>query len=254
VTLMKLVRIRRDAQIVWGLVEGEQVVIAGGDPFSGLTPTSDRVPLAGAELLAPVAPSKIIAIARNYRAHAAELNNPVPEAAPLFFFKPPSAVIGPRAAIVRPQGVGRIEHEAELAVVIGRRGKDISADRAFDFVLGYTCLVDVTARELQKTLGHFSQAKGYDTFCPLGPWIETELDPRDLRVSLRKNGALVQDGRTSELVHPIDRLIAAVSAVCTLEPGDVIATGTPKGVGPLEAGDRIEVEIEGIGALENVVA
>lgn len=250
---MKIARVRVGGAESWAVVRGERLELAGGDPFTGLAPTGIEVALADTTLLAPVTPRKVVAIARNYRAHAAEMSQPVPEEAPLFFLKSPTAVIGSGEAIVLPRGVGRIEYEGELAVIIGKTARHVPESRALDHVLGYTCLNDVTARELQRKLNHFTQAKGYDTFCPLGPWIETELDPRDLAIESRKNGQVVQSGRTSEMVHPIERLIAVLSEVFTLEPGDVIATGTPKGVGPLVAGDTLSVSVEGLGELSNPV-
>ena len=250
---MRIARVMTADGPRFGVVEAPYIHLRQGDPVEGLQPTGQAIPLEGAPLLPPVVPGKVVAIARHYRAHAAELGNAVPEA-PLFFLKPSTAVIGPNQVILRPPGVGRIEHEAELAVVIGKTAKGVSADRAMEHVLGYTALVDVTARELQKSLGHFTQAKGYDTFCPIGPWLQTELDPRDLAITARRNGTVVQAGRTTEMVHSIPALISFVSKVMTLEPFDVIATGTPKGVGPLEPSDTFEVEIEGIGVLRCSVA
>jgi 2-keto-4-pentenoate hydratase/2-oxohepta-3-ene-1,7-dioic acid hydratase in catechol pathway len=172
----------------------------------------------------------------------------------MFFLEPPSAVIGPGAPIVYPAHLSqRVEHEAELVVVIGRRARHVRRKDAFSYVLGYTCGNDVTARDLQRRDGQWSRAKGFDSFCPLGPWIETDLDITDLSIQCRVNGELRQDGRTKDLVFPLDQLIAYVSAVMTLEPGDVILTGTPAGVSPLQPGDRVAVEVEGIGVLENSV-
>lgn len=238
----------------WAVVDGDRLRVVRGEPHdTTLVPTGETIPLGEAALLPPAPAGKIVAIARNYRAHAAELGNAVPEEAPLFFFKPPTSLLPTEGAIEIPPDAGRVEYEGELAVVIGKRGRRIPAERALEHVLGYTCLIDVTARELQKKLGHFSQAKGYDTFCPLGPWLETDLDPHDLEIETRKNGERVQHGRTSQMVHSLERLIAYVSGVFTLEPYDVIATGTPEGVGPLLPGDQIEVQIQGIGTLRNVV-
>ncbi|MFO0723410.1 MAG: fumarylacetoacetate hydrolase family protein [Myxococcota bacterium] len=249
---MRIARAQTPEGPRWVVLEEERAIVLARPPFEGIERSAVVLPRAGLQLLAPVTPTKVVAIARNYRAHAAELGNAVPEA-PLFFLKPSTAVIGPGAAIVLPQGVGRVEHEAELGVVIQKRTKSVSEADALSHVLGYTALVDVTARELQKSLGHFTQAKGYDTFCPIGPWIETDLDPRDLAITARRNGAVVQAGRTAEMVHGVPALISFVSKVMTLEPGDVIATGTPKGVGPLVGDDRFEVEIEGIGTLACLV-
>jgi 2-keto-4-pentenoate hydratase/2-oxohepta-3-ene-1,7-dioic acid hydratase in catechol pathway len=206
------------------------------------------------ELLAPCEPSKIIGIGRNYAAHAAEHGAQVP-AEPLFFLEPPSAVIGPGAAILYPEYLSQhLEHEAELAVVMGRQARRVSREDALSFVWGYTCANDVTARDLQMRDGQWSRGKGFDTFCPLGPWIVPELDTTDLQVRCFVNGQVRQDGRTRDMIFSIDELIAYVSAAMTLEPGDVILTGTPSGVSPLLPGDRVAVEIEGIGRLENEVA
>lgn len=198
-------------------------------------------------------PSKIVCVGRNYAAHAKELGNEVP-AEPLLFLKAPSAVIRHEEAIVVPVLSERVEHEGELAVVIRKEAKALSdADDWRDYVLGYTCLNDVTARDLQRKDGQFTRAKSFDTFCPVGPWIETELDVEDLKVVTRVNGETRQSGRTSDMVFPVGYLIRYISQMMTLMPGDVIATGTPEGVGPLIAGDVCEVEIDGIGILKNTV-
>ena len=201
-----------------------------------------------ADLRCPVAPSKIVCIGRNYAAHAKELGNEVP-AEPLIFFKPPSALIGPGGSIVLPSESTRVEHEAELGVIIGKRCKAVSREEALSYVFGYTCVNDVTARDLQKKDGQWSRAKGFDTFCPVGPWIETELDPASCRVSCRVNGQARQDGVTTSMIFDVPTLIAYVSKMMTLEPGDLIATGTPEGVGLLTSGDCVEVEVSGIGIL-----
>jgi 2-keto-4-pentenoate hydratase/2-oxohepta-3-ene-1,7-dioic acid hydratase in catechol pathway len=191
-------------------------------------------------------------VGRNYSSHAAEHGAEVP-AEPLIFLKPPSAVIGPGAPIVLPAQSARVEHEAELAAVIGRRGRRIPREQGLEYVLGYTCGNDVTARDLQRSDGQWTRAKGFDTFCPLGPWIETELDPAAVEVTSRVNGVLRQQGNSGRMVLDIPTLISYVSHVMTLEPGDVILTGTPAGVGPLLAGDVVEVEVEGVGVLANPV-
>lgn len=214
-------------------------------------------PLSSLRLLAPVTPSKVVAIGRNYAAHAAELGNDVP-VRPLLFLKAPSGIVGPGDPIFLPPDSVRVEHEAELAVVIGRRCRHARPDQALSFVAGYTVLNDVTARDLQRADGQFARAKGFDSFCPIGPWVETSLSPEDLRVWCRVNrpdgrSELRQDGRTTDMVFGIEALIVAVSRVMTLEVGDVIATGTPEGVGPLLDGDRVVVGVEGIGELRNPV-
>jgi 2-keto-4-pentenoate hydratase/2-oxohepta-3-ene-1,7-dioic acid hydratase in catechol pathway len=206
------------------------------------------------EITGEFRPSKIVCIGRNYAAHAKELGNEVPSEA-LLFLKAPSSILLPGGEIVLPPQSERVEHEGELAVVIGRQAKDLTdADDWKECVLGYTCLNDVTARDLQKKDGQFTRAKSFDTFCPIGPHIETELEVGDLRVITRVNGEVRQDGKTSDMVFPVGFLVRYVSQMMTLMPGDVIATGTPEGVGPLLPGDACEVEIEGIGILRNSVA
>jgi 2-keto-4-pentenoate hydratase/2-oxohepta-3-ene-1,7-dioic acid hydratase in catechol pathway len=214
---------------------------------------TDFAPLLEARLLAPVQPSKIVCVGRNYREHAAELGNAMPSE-PLLFLKAPSSLVGHGAAIELPSASQRVEHEGELAVVIGRRAWRLSdAENPLDYVLGYTCANDVTARDLQRKDVQFTRAKSFDTFCPVGPYVETELDPLDLQVETRVNGEVRQRGRTSEMAFSVPFLIRYISHVMTLEPGDVISTGTPAGVGPLVEGDEVEVEVEGIGTLRNSV-
>lgn len=245
----------------FGQIDDDATVVAlAGDPiFSGVNPLGETHRLADVRLLAPVIPrSKVVAVARNYAEHAAELGNEVPEQ-PLFFLKPNTSVVGPGDTIVRPAGVERLDYEGELAIVIGRICKDVPADRVADVIYGMTVANDVTARDLQRgpDNGHFTRAKGFDSFCPLGPWIETEVDLDALaggaRIQTFLNGDVVQDGDTSHLVFDIPTLIAHVSGVMTLLPGDVILTGTPAGVGPMQPGDEIEVSISGLGSLINKV-
>ncbi len=253
---MKLIRTTHQGRACWGLVDGDRVHLHDDPPWGdGFRVDAARavLPRAGLALLAPVVPTKVVCVARNYRAHAAELGNEVP-AEPLFFLKPPSSLLAPGGTVRRPPSVGRVEYEGELGVVIGRRMSAVDEADALAHVFGCVPLVDVTARQLQKALGHFTQAKGYDTFCPVGPVVETELDAADVRLVTRKNGAVVQDGRTSLMVHGLAKLLSFISNVMTLEPGDLVATGTPEGVGPLEAGDRLEVAIEGLEPLEIHVA
>ena len=252
---MRLVRfsLGPSGPIRYGRLEGETVRPLAGPFWEGLAATGSGLPLGSVRLEPPVTPSKIIALGRNYLDHAKERNMPAPEE-PLLFSKTVSSVIGPGETIRIPAWVGRTDHEAELGVVIGRRCKGLTREEAGEAVLGVTCLNDVSARELQKHDGQFTRGKGLDTFCPLGPWIETGLDYRDLFVRAELNGRLVQDGRTSRMIHPVDKIIEYISRVMTLFPGDVIATGTPAGVGPLAHGDEIVVEIEGVGRLINRVA
>lgn len=232
----------------WFALDGDRARRFDGSPFEGARLGSHEIQFSAADLRAPVRPSKIICIGRNYAAHAKELGNDVPKE-PLLFLKAPSAVIGPGEAIVLPPQSTKVEHEAELGVVIGRRVKRASAAQALDSVYGYTCVCDVTARDLQKSDGQWSRAKGFDTFCPVGPWIETELDPKDLAVSCSVDGVVRQQGRTSQMIFDVPALIAYISAAMTLEPGDLIVTGTPEGVGPLAPGNRVVVAVEGIGEL-----
>ena len=207
----------------------------------------------GATLLAPVVPTKIVCVGRNYADHAKELGNEAP-AEPIIFLKPPSAVLAPGRSIMRPAISQRVDHEAELAIVIGTRTRNLKAADWREVVLGFTCANDVTARDIQKKDVQFTRGKSFDTFCPLGPCIETELDVSDVRLLARVNGEVRQDGRTSQMIFAPDFLIEFISSIMTLEPGDVILTGTPAGVGPLNAGDSVEIEIEGIGVLRNDVA
>jgi 2-keto-4-pentenoate hydratase/2-oxohepta-3-ene-1,7-dioic acid hydratase in catechol pathway len=197
-------------------------------------------------------PSKVVGIGLNYRAHAEEMKKPLPDE-PLLFLKPPSAIIGPDQAIVRPPGYARVDYEGELGVVIGKRARRVSVENALDFVAGYTCCNDVTVRDLQKKDVQYTRAKGFDSFCPIGPRVVAGLDPRNLRIVTRLNGEVRQASSTSDLIFDVPAIIAFVSNVMTLEEGDVISTGTPPGVGNLEPGDVVEVEIEGIGVLRNPV-
>jgi 2-keto-4-pentenoate hydratase/2-oxohepta-3-ene-1,7-dioic acid hydratase in catechol pathway len=211
--------------------------------------------LSSVALMAPVTPSKIVCIGRNYREHAKELNHEIPTE-PLLFLKPPSAVLAPGGSILRPTSLSqRVDHEGELGVVIGKRCRGLGeGDDVREFILGYTCVNDVTARDLQNKDGQWSRAKGFDTFCPIGPVVVSGLDPwGGVRVQTRVNGALRQDGTTADFLFPLDVVMRYISQVMTLEPGDVIATGTPAGVGPLQAGDTVEVSVEGVGSLRNPV-
>jgi 2-keto-4-pentenoate hydratase/2-oxohepta-3-ene-1,7-dioic acid hydratase in catechol pathway len=250
---MRIIRSLIDAQTAYGLVEGETVYRLDGSPFEPFTRGAPIGALESVELLAPCQPTKMVAIGRNYAEHAREHQAEVP-AEPLIFLKPPSALLAHRLPIILPPQSNRVEHEAELAAVIGKRARNVSQADAWAYLLGVTCANDVTARDLQRSDGQWSRAKGFDTFCPLGPWIETGLTPQQigsLSIVCRVNGQLRQSGNTRDMVFDIPRLIAHISAAMTLEPGDVILTGTPAGVGPLVAGDTVEVEIESIGALRN---
>ncbi len=250
---MRIVRGRWQGEIVTGVVR-EDVVYRLPDGLRLPIRLGEALaPLSDVTLLAPCKPTKIVAVGRNYAAHAAEHGAEIPKE-PLLFLKPPSSVIGPGGVIIYPRHLSqRVEHEAELAVVIGRRARRVSPEEAGSYILGYTCANDVTARDLQRRDGQWTRGKGFDTFCPLGPWIVPDLDPRDLLIRCLVNGEVRQKGRTSRMIFAVPVLIAYISAVMTLEPGDVILTGTPAGVGPLQPGDRVTVEIEGIGSLANTV-
>jgi 2-keto-4-pentenoate hydratase/2-oxohepta-3-ene-1,7-dioic acid hydratase in catechol pathway len=249
---MRTCRFRRGGEELWGVVEGDQVRALNGEPWSGGLPTGRSLPLAEVTLLAPVRPSKVVCVGRNYLAHARELGNEVPKE-PLLFLKPPSAVIGPGEAIRCPPQSADVQHEAELGVVVGRALSRASAAEARHAVFGYTCLNDVTARDIQREEKQFTRAKGFDTFCPVGPWIDTSLDPADLAVSCRVNGVERQRGSTRDMAFDTNALLAFISNVMTLWPGDLVATGTPEGVGRLQPGDLVEVEISGLGLLRNPV-
>ncbi|SDH72182.1 2-keto-4-pentenoate hydratase/2-oxohepta-3-ene-1,7-dioic acid hydratase (catechol pathway) [Rhodococcus triatomae] len=222
-------------------------------PFGSPTFTGRSWPLADVRLLAPILATKIIAIGKNYAAHAAEMGGEAP-ADPVIFLKPSTSIVGPDAAIALPKNSAEVHYEGELAVVIGRPCKDVPAAKALDVVLGYTVANDVTARDQQRHDGQWTRAKGYDTFCPLGPWIETTLDPTDLDITTEVDGEVKQSSNTSLLLHDIPKIIEWVSAVMTLLPGDVILTGTPEGVGPITDGQTVSVTVSGIGTLTNSVA
>jgi 2-keto-4-pentenoate hydratase/2-oxohepta-3-ene-1,7-dioic acid hydratase in catechol pathway len=241
------------ASMHFGLIEGENVIEISGVPWGQWSRSRNHSPLVDVRLLAPVEPTKIVCIGRNYAAHAAELGNEVPKE-PLIFLKPPSSLIGPEEPIILTKLSNRVEHEGELALVIGRRCAHLrESDDALSFVLGYTCLNDVTARDLQIGDVQFTRGKGFDTFCPVGPHIESELDPSNVLVETHVNGMRRQSGSTTLMVYPPAFLVRWVSRMMTLMPGDVIATGTPAGVGPLVAGDTVEVSVAGVGVLRNPV-
>lgn len=236
------VRVRYQDCIVEGVIDGELIRTAGGEAI----PRSATIPLP------PVVPSKIVCVGRNYAAHAKELGNDIPTK-PLIFFKPPSAVVADGEAIVYPPQSSDVHYEGELAVIIGRRARNVSAERALDVVRGYTICNDVTARDLQRADGQWARAKGFDTFCPLGPvWVDAEdLALTNVRVRTLVNGQVKQDGNTRDFIFSLPSLIEYITAAMTLEPGDVISTGTPEGVGPMQIGDTVMVMVDGIGALTN---
>ena len=257
---MRIARFTTGDDPRYALVEGapgaEELVVITGDPiYTTIQPTGERVPLSddAVRLLAPVIPrSKIIGVGRNYAAHAAEMGHDLP-VVPLLFLKPNTSVIGPDDPIVLPAWTEEVEHEAELAVVIGKVTKNVTVARALDHVFGYTVANDVTARDAQRAEPQWTRAKGFDTSCPIGPWIVPGLDVSDLAVRSRVNGQARQDGRTSQLIFDVAYLVSYISEVFTLLPGDIILTGTPEGVGPIVDRDIVEVEVEDIGVLRNPV-
>ena len=247
---MKIIRYLKNHLVCPGILDGELV-----QPISDvrrMITHGDQVPLSDVKLLAPAAPTKIVCAGLNYKDHAEEMGLPIPEQ-PVIFLKPPSAILEPGGTIPYPMMTHRIDYEAELAVVIGKTAKGVRQDTALDYVLGYTCINDVTARDLQKMDGQWTLAKSFDGFAPFGPWIETDIDPGDLLVEAYLNGERKQSSSTANLIFPVAYLVSFISQVMTLYAGDVIATGTPLGTGRMERGDEIEVRISGIGSLINVI-
>jgi 2-keto-4-pentenoate hydratase/2-oxohepta-3-ene-1,7-dioic acid hydratase in catechol pathway len=249
---MRIVRFEFQGRTGYGILEGEKVSVLWGTPYDGLENVSgEGMSLPEVTLLAPCEPTKIVALGLNYRDHAAEFGRPIPDE-PLLFMKPSTAVIGPDEDIVYPAMSRRVDYEAELAVVIGRTCRHVKAENFRDYVLGYTCINDVTARDLQKKDGQFTRSKSFDTFAPLGPWIETAIpDPDNLMVEAYLNGERRQHGNTRNMVFGVATLVSFISRIMTLQPGDVIATGTPAGIGPMAPGDVVEIRVEGIGRLQN---
>lgn len=251
---MRILRFRKTPQDppTWGWLANGEIGLLDGSPFEDFRRLEAKISLDKAQLLSPVSPGKIVCVGHNYAAHAAEHEVEVPQI-PLLFLKPPSTVIGPGGSIFLPPQSQNVEHEAELAVVIGAHGRWLTKEQAKDVILGYTAALDITARDLQRQDDQWTRAKGFDTFCPLGPWIETDLDPADALITCTVNGNLRQMASTRDMIFPVWEIVAFVSSVMSLEPGDVILTGTPAGVGPLKPGDEVTVEIEGIGVLSIAV-
>jgi 2-keto-4-pentenoate hydratase/2-oxohepta-3-ene-1,7-dioic acid hydratase in catechol pathway len=259
---VRIARFVHSGRIAWGVVEAtaepdaarQALTVAAikDHPMGPIEFTGDRFAVDDVRLLAPILPSKVLAVGRNYAAHAAELGNDVPER-PLIFLKPSTSVIGTGDVIRLPVDSRQVEHEAELALVIGTIAKDVPRERALDVVFGYTCANDVTARDQQRADVQFTRAKGYDSFCPIGPWIQTDFDPSAVRVRCLVNGEVTQDGNTRDMIFDIATIVSFMSHVMTLVPGDVILTGTPEGVGPLVDQDTVTVAIDGIGELVNPV-
>ncbi|MBI3173294.1 MAG: fumarylacetoacetate hydrolase family protein [Chloroflexi bacterium] len=250
---MRIVRYQqKDEAPQYGWLLDDKIGEIDGDIFGRYRRRDASLPRAEVKLLAPSQPSKIVCVGRNYVDHAKELGNEVPKV-PLLFLKPPSSIISSGESIVLPPQSAQVEHEAELVVVVGKRGRHITTEEAKNYIFGYTVGNDVTARDLQKTDGQWTRAKGFDTFCSFGPWIDTDFDPSDAVVTCRVNGQMRQMASTRDMVFSVATLVAYISSVMTLEPGDLIFTGTPAGVGPLKPGDRVDVEIDGLGAISNPV-
>jgi 2-keto-4-pentenoate hydratase/2-oxohepta-3-ene-1,7-dioic acid hydratase in catechol pathway len=250
---MEFMKVYSGGEARWVLSEAAGLCWLDGDPFSQWVRAGEVSCLAGIRFLPPCAPTKIVAVGVNYRSHAEEMGTPLPEE-PIIFLKPPSSVVSHRETIVYPSYASRrVDYEGELALIIGTRARRISPEEAPEHILGYTCANDVTARDLQRQDMQWTRSKAFDTFCPLGPVIATDVDPTCLSISTRVNGELRQRGSTSDMVFPPKVLVSYISQIMTLEPGDVILTGTPSGVGELHPGDTVEVEIDGIGTLTNVV-
>jgi 2-keto-4-pentenoate hydratase/2-oxohepta-3-ene-1,7-dioic acid hydratase in catechol pathway len=249
---VKIVRFTHGFRAEYGILLSDGIQSLEGPPFEGIKPTNQYHRSSDIRLLPPCLPSKVVALGVNYRSHGEEMKSPLP-AEPLIFIKPSTSVIGTEDEIIYPPSSERVDYEGELGVVIKSVARSVPREKAFDYVLGYTCVNDVTARDLQAKDKQWTRSKAFDTFCPLGPCIETELDPSDLALETVLNGQTKQQTRTSQLVFPVDVLVSFISEVMTLLPGDVIATGTPSGIGPMQPGDIVEVRIEGIGTLRNYI-
>ena len=249
---MKIARFKSGSGFHYGELRDDTLYELAGHPYGQIEYSERTFRLSKVQLRTPCVPSKIICLGRNYADHAKEVGGDVPEV-PCIFIKPPTTLLAPERDIVYPAMSEQVDYEAELAVVIGERAKDISEDEAPDYIQGYTCLNDVTARDLQRKDGQWTRGKSFDTFCPLGPWVETELDPSDLKVEAKLNGKVVQEGRTGDMIFKVNYIVSFLSQIMTLLPGDVIGTGTPEGIGPMQVGDVIEITVEGIGTLRNKV-
>jgi len=249
---MKIARVSFKNKISWAIIEDKTIRFIRGEPFGRIKAGNTRVSLGKVRLLVPATPSKIILAGLNYRDHARELNMKLPKE-PVIFLKPPSSLIAQGQDIIYPERAGRIDYEGELALVIKKKCRKIPMSKAVDYILGYTCLNDITARDLQKKDGQWTRSKSFDTFCPVGPWLETQACPDKLRIRTYLNGAPRQDSSCSNFIFPVDYLVSFISSVMTLNPGDIISTGTPPGVGEINPQDKICVEIDGIGRLENRV-
>ncbi len=237
----------------WGIIKGDTIKIIKESPFKRIKLTEKTIPLKKVKLLAPVEPTKIVLVGLNYKDHAKELKMKIPKE-PIIFLKPPTALIAHRENIVYPHDSKRLDYEAELAVIIKKKTKNISCKKVRNYILGYTCLNDVTARDLQKRDVQWTRAKSFDTFCPCGPYLETDINPSNLRIKAYLNGILKQDSSTSNFIFSVEEIVSFISKIMTLNPGDIISTGTPPGVGPMKIGDTIDIVIDGIGRLSNTVS
>jgi len=249
---MKIVRFAAGKKVGYGVLRGESIQAIEGRPYSRLKLTEDYYRLGEVRLLSPCQPSKVVCLGLNYLSHAKETNAPLPKV-PLLFIKPSTAVIGPEDNIIYPDMSNRVDYEGELGVVIKKKAWRVTAEEALDYVLGYTCFNDVTARDLQASDGQWTRAKGFDTFAAIGPCIETELDPGNVALETYLNGELKQRGNTNDLIYSVPEVISFISNIMTLTAGDVIATGTPSGIGPMQPGDTVEIKIESVGTLRNYV-
>jgi 2-keto-4-pentenoate hydratase/2-oxohepta-3-ene-1,7-dioic acid hydratase in catechol pathway len=247
---MKIVRFENDRKTGYGILNNNSIRVISDSLSGSIKETNETYPAEKVKLLAPCIPSKIVAVGVNYKSHAREMSSPLPRE-PLFFLKPPTAIIGPDDKIYYPSSSKQVDYEGELGVVIGKLARQIPLEHARDYILGYTCFNDVTARDLQRIDVQWTRAKSFDTFAPIGPWIETELDDTCARIETLVNGKVVQSGNTSDMVFGVPELVSFISHVMTLLPGDVIATGTPGGIGPMQPGDTVEVRIDHIGTLRN---
>ncbi len=249
---MKIVRFTHKSKTEYGILDGDVVRVIAGMPFEAIQETKRSYPLSDIALLPPCLPSKIVALGVNYRSHGEEMNHQPPDE-PLIFIKPATSIVGPEAKIIYPPSSKRVDYEGELGVVIKKPARQVSKEEAKNYILGYTCVNDVTARDLQSKDIQWTRAKSFDTFGPIGPCIETELDPSDLSLETILNGEIKQKTRTSQLIFPVLELVSFISHIMTLLPGDIISTGTPGGIGPMQVGDTVEVKIAGIGTLRNYV-
>lgn len=249
---MRIIRFQYKQATKYGMLENDSIFEIKGDVFGDFKTTKEQYNIHEVNVLPPVSPSKIVCVGKNYKEHILELGGEIPDG-PILFLKPPTSVIGPGACIMYPADSARVDYEGELAIVIKQKCKNITQEEAGKYVLGYTCANDVTARDLQKKDGQWTRCKSFDTFCPLGPWIETETKPDELTIQTYLNGELKQSSTTAMMITPVFRLVEFISRVMTLNPGDCILTGTPEGIGPMQKGDTVEVVIETIGKLKNYI-